>query len=314
MLGSAMKTHDELVKFLAKDSIAFEQQVLATKLTTLACGGPIALLIRPNSVAELQSTLKELFTIHAPYRVIGNGSNLLISDNGIGDEVVIQLGKRFKTVEPIASGTGVFQIGGSVSMPTLARQCATDGYAGLEFAAGIPASLGGAVHMNAGAHGSEISSVIQSVLLCDTTGSVHQIDAREIRFVYRHCELPMKGVVFGATIRLTAGSSESIQAALQHNLSERKKYQPLQFPSCGAVFKNPDGARGSAGALIETVGLKGATIGAAQISTMHANWIVNPSKTARSSDVHALIELAKTTVKDQKDIELHPEVQRWGAF
>jgi len=281
-------------------------------LTTIACGGPLKLLIRPDTADQVVETYRIAHGYTQELPVLGFGSNLLIADEGIAVPV-IQLGKgfRYSAIERTAQGV-IVTAGGAMSLTALSREVAQAGLSGLEFAGGIPASIGGAVAMNAGAHGSDISAVlIRAKIFSPQTGLV-ELQQHDFSFSYRRATLPPGAIVLEATFRLVEADTDTVQKLLQENLAERKKHQPLMYPSCGSVFKNPDAARGGAGALIESVGLKGSRSGAVEISSMHANWIVNQTKKGRAQDVFTLIQRAQNTVLTQCNVKLVPEVKLWG--
>lgn len=299
-------------KAFYQHSIHFQKDIRGAKLTTLCVGGLISLLVEPQSIEELRSAIRIIGDYNKTFHILGNGSNLLIPDSGVSAPV-IKLGNSFKNLTLISeeSNSAIFSIGGSSYLPTIARELSSKSFTGLEFAAGIPATIGGAVKMNAGAHGSQISTIIHSVTYVDEKAELVKVSADEVNFGYRKSSLSNLSVVCNIEVKLLKDNPQNVMSKLQNNLDERKKHQPLQFPSCGSVFKNPKAQRGSAGALIESVGLKGYQIGTAQISTMHANWIVNPNKDASSADVTALIEIIIEKVFQRYGITLEPELIHW---
>lgn len=298
-------------RFTASDiTIATNQE--GRSLTTISCGGPLQLLVRPDTAEQVAETYRIVHGYTPELPVLGFGSNLLIADEGISLPVV-QLGKgfRYTAIEKTPQGATV-TAGGAVSLTALSREVAQAGLSGLEFAGGIPASIGGAVAMNAGAHGSEVSAVLLRAKIFSYETGIVELQQQDFSFSYRRATLPPGAIVLEATFHLVESDKESVQKCLQENLAERKKHQPLMYPSCGSVFKNPDAARGGAGALIESVGLKGSRSGAVEISSMHANWIVNQTKKGRAEDVFTLIQRAQNTVLTQCNVKLVPEVKLWG--
>ena len=308
---------NSLIQTLSRNDIACISAIEGRTLTTISCGGAIDCLIRPENIDQIKNVFIQLkdHDLLSTSRSLGFGSNILIADQGINDPIV-QLGKGFRYFSIKENGhhnTVSIVAGGAMSLTALSREASSLGLSGLEFAGGIPASIGGAVAMNAGAHGSDVAAVLESVFCFLTeTGTFETIAAKDIIFSYRKTLLPPQTIVLEATFQLVRSEKEKVQQLLQHNLTERRKHQPLTFPSCGSVFKNPEAERGSAGALIESVGLKGKRSGDIEISSMHANWIVNPTKKGMAQDVFTLIQLAKNTVLEKCQIELVPEVKLWG--
>lgn len=295
-----------LAELRARLEVPIRTQVPGARLTTFAVGGPIEVLVEPRNEVELSELLRFLGAATIPVRVIGAGSNLLLADAGI-PQLVVKLSGDFAASTQIDSG---FRVGAAASLMSLTREAAAAGLSGLEFAGGIPASIGGAVCMNAGAHGSEVSQVLESARVVMPTGEIQEIPASELRFGYRFAALPEGAVVTSAEIHLVASSVDRVRKCQSTFLKERRAKQPLALPSAGSVFKNPSADK-SAGYLIESVGLKGRRVGGAQVSTLHANWLVNPDKDASSEDVIALLELCQTKVAEQHKIHLEPEIKIW---
>jgi UDP-N-acetylmuramate dehydrogenase len=193
---------------------------------------------------------------------------------------------------------------------TVSRDLSQQGLSGLEFAGGIPATFGGAIFMNAGAHGHEISEVVTEVELLMSGGERNVLSNRDLNWKYRKSNLPKDSIVLSTKIKLVLSDSEQTFKHRAECLNYRKQTQPLTLPSAGSVFKNPSSTL-SAGKLIEELGLKGYRIGEAEISSLHANWIVNPRKKASFNDVHSLIKLCQNEAKKQRDIELELEQIIW---
>jgi UDP-N-acetylmuramate dehydrogenase len=286
------------------------RDVLGSDLTTFAIGGELSLLVEPQDLSQLLAVSKFLAAADLPWRVLGAGSNLLISDQGV-KAVVLKLGKGFRTLSSIEHGRvpGLIEVGGAASLMTLSRSMSEQGLSGLEFAGGIPASIGGAVFMNAGAHGGEIGAVLKEVAFV-IDGEEHRVAAKTLPFSYRHSGIDPKAIVTSAIFELTPGDREKIIAHRAECLRERKLRQPLNSPSAGSVFRNP-APDAPAGRLIESCGLKGQELGGAQISEMHGNWIVNPRRVATSKDVQELISLCIQTVNQMHGVTLRPEVVSW---
>ena len=301
-------SHLDFIQELTQENIPFIQNESGSRLTTAATGGFVSTLVVPDDVEQLVKTVKLSTEFKFNLKIIGNGSNLLIPDVGIRDTPVIKLGRGFKYTN--INGEIVL-IGASSYLPSVSREICKAGLSGLEFAGGIPASVGGAVRMNAGAHGGDMSQVITEVNAITLKGDIVTFKSADINWGYRHSDLPSNIIVTSVKLKLFPKSAEEIEEVYKNNLDDRKKHQPLQYASFGSVFKNPNGLQGSAGKLIESIGLKGYQIGDAMISKMHANWIVNPNKRATTSDMIALIKHAQHQVKLKCGIDLEPEVIRW---
>lgn len=285
--------------------IPYKESVKGATLTTIAVGGNL-FLIQPQDFASLTELITEFSNSKIKYRIAGGGSNLLISDDGLLDPV-IQLGKGFK--EFSLSGN-IWSAGASVGLMQFSRNVSEAGFSGLEFAGGIPAWIGGAVFMNAGAHENEISDVLDSVDVLLPDGKLEKIKRSDLNMQYRSSGLPQSGIIIKATFKLTQGDKVKSFEKLKTNLEYRKKTQPLQLPSCGSVFRNPSKDL-SAGSLIEKLGFKGKKIGGASVSELHANWIINQKKNATYLDVETLINEIITASKGAQT-PLTPEVILWG--
>ncbi|MFO0417323.1 MAG: UDP-N-acetylmuramate dehydrogenase [Pseudomonadota bacterium] len=282
--------------------------VPAASLTTYAIGGAIRAVVTVESRAEAAEILRLLAAEGQPTRVFGFGSNLLVSDSGL-NEWIIRLGASFKGIESL--GAGEFELGGNASIMAVSRKLSEEGFAGLEFAAGIPASVGGAVFMNAGAHGGEICQRIVSVRGVLSDGGDYEWRGADLPWSYRRSGLPQGVLITSARIGLVRGDRDTIAKGCADNLAHRRRTQPLALPSAGSVFKNPS-PDNPAGRVLEAAGMKGAKLGGAEVSTLHANWIVNPSKSASAADVRGLIELCAKRALEVCGVELEPEVRIWG--
>ena len=279
--------------------------------TTLKVGGPAAALVRAESPADLAAVAGVCRDLDVPWLIVGRGSNLLVADEG-WPGVVVTLGRGFRGAtaqDPAAAEVGeavVVEAGAAEPMPILANTVAGWGLGGLEFGVAIPGSLGGAVRMNAGAHGREMREVLLAadvVRLGD--GRVDTIAAEALAMSYRHTTLPDDAVVVRARLRLHRADGARLAAAMAEMRQWRRDHQPINVPSCGSVFRNPEGD--SAGRLIEAAGMKGHRSGGAQVSPMHANFItVDPG--SRAADVHAVILAVTEAVEQQTGVRLQPEV------
>ncbi len=284
------------------------EMVPAATLTTFAVGGAIRAVATVESVEELRQVVAQLYRERQSLRVIGNGSNVLVCDAGLS-EWVVRLGSAFRSFEKITGNE--FEIGGSTGLMSLARKLSDEGYSGLEFAAGIPASFGGAVFMNAGAHGSEIGERIVSVSGVLSDGSVRTWQHDELAWRYRSSGLPVGVVITSARVRLTPGDKAAIAGLCRKNLEHRKATQPLSQPSAGSVFRNPS-AENPAGHVLERSGLKGEWCGGAMVSELHANWIVNPNREASALDIRTLMQRCRDRAREVCGVVLEPEVKMWG--
>lgn len=277
-------------------------------LTSFRIGGVAALYLEPESDRDLMAAGEAVRETGTPFIVIGKGSNVLVSDDGFPG-LVLRLGRGFRWA---ARDGERLSAGGSMPLPALAGVALSHSLAGLEFGVAIPASLGGAVVMNAGAHGRSLSEVIETVevfSLIEGTAATVRPDAAGFR--YRGSSLPESGVVTGASLRLGAGKPEEIRALMDEAREWRRATQPLAEPNCGSVFKNPP--QHHAARLIEAVGGKGMTVGGASVSTKHANFIVaRPG--ARADDVVVLIRTVQEMVADRFGVRLDPEVRLVGDF
>ncbi|WP_231868411.1 UDP-N-acetylmuramate dehydrogenase [Fictibacillus phosphorivorans] len=274
--------------------------------TTLKIGGPADLYYEPKDIESLKKALTYMKEANAPIRAIGRGSNLLVADGGI-EGVVIKVGEGLNHLEK--SDTKI-RVGGGYSLITLATLMSREAFTGLEFAAGIPGSVGGAVFMNAGAHGSDMSKILEKALILFPDGELKWLSNEELRFSYRTSVLQETGgICVEAVLILEKGEKETIMAELKKNKEYRKNTQPWNFPCCGSVFRNP--LPNYAGQLIEKSGLKGTQIGGAQVSEMHANFIVNTGD-AKAKDVLDLISYIQKTIKEKHDVELETEVEIIG--
>lgn len=285
--------------------VAVQQHIPLDKYTTLRVGGPADFFAEPASEEELSVLLDAAKEAGVPVLLMGNGSNLLVRDGGFRG-LVIRLGKAFSRIEPWEHGLKA-QAGALLS--SLACEAANASLTGLEFAQGIPGTVGGGVYMNAGAYGGELGHCIESVTVLDH-GAVRQIPGGEMRFGYRHSRaMEEKWIVLGARFRLEKGDKEQIDAAMRDYAARRKEKQPLNYPSAGSFFKRPEGH--FAGALIEKAGLKGEQVGGARVSEKHAGFLINAGG-ASASDFLKLMKLVQEKVQAESGVLLEPEVRVVG--
>lgn len=277
------------------------------RYTTMKIGGPADILIVPKHVTGIEKTLQLVKKYKTKWTVIGRGSNLLVSDQGI-EGVVIRLGEGLDHLEVENHRV---RVGGGYPLIKLSTLLSRQGLAGLEFASGIPGSVGGAVYMNAGAHKSDISNILSKALILFENGTIEWLMNREMEFSYRTSVLQTKrpGVVLEAEFQLQVGERGEIVRNMQKNKDYRRETQPWNHPCAGSVFRNPTPY--FAGHLIEKAGLRGYRIGGAQISEMHGNFIINTGG-ASAQDVLSLIALIKHTIKDKFGVDMHTEVEIIG--
>lgn len=302
----------DFLEFFKATNIKPRDSVFGKDMTTMALGGQFSRFIEVNTVEQVRLVINYLYNNGENYKILGAGSNLLISEVGI-TEWVIKLGKGFRNFEKINNHSGhqIIRVGGAMPLMSLSRELSHAGLAGLEFAGGIPATFGGAVRMNAGAHGGEMKDILLEIDVITPSGELKSINRESLNFSYRNSGLPDGVLVIGGMIKLIPSSVEETSSRRGEFLSVRKKHQPLTLPSFGSVFKNPSEDK-TAGKLLELAGLKGIKKGGAQFSSMHANWIVNPDRSAVLSDVTELIEIARDKVNQQFGFLLEPEVVIWS--
>lgn len=272
--------------------------------TTFRIGGNAKIFVEPESVDDIIAIQAFVKEHDLPFFILGNGSNVLISDEGWGG-VVMNLEDGFTTLE---YSDGIIYVGAGVKMAIFVDFCIKNHRKGVEMLAGIPATLGGVVWMNAGCYGGEIADTITEVELV-RNGKHVWLPKEECDFRYRHSGFGKDDIVIGAKFKMDEGDTAELREIKLKHLKHRNEVQPVNMPNCGSVFKNPK-PRFSA-ELIESVGLKGTKIGGAQISTKHANFITN-LESASAEDVIALINLERKTVFDETGIILDPEVQLIG--
>lgn len=284
-----------------------EYNAQMSRYTSFKAGGKASLLITPKAVSSLPEIIKACKETNTEYFILGNGSNVLVRDGGI-DGAVIHFGADISNVTLIGEDT-IFAEAGA-SLKSICMFALENSLTGLEFAYGIPGSLGGAVYMNAGAYGGEMKDVLLSVNHIDGEGNMGSLSKEDLDLSYRHSAYTDNGfVIASALIKLNKGNYDGIKAKMNEILGRRKDKQPLEFPSAGSTFKRPEGY--FAGALIEQSGLKGKMIGGAQVSEKHAGFIINRDK-ASASDILNLIKFVQGEVYEKHGVRLEPEVKIIG--
>ena len=286
-----------------------KQNVPLAEFTTWRVGGPARWIIEPESVDEVLASLQWARTNGHSCQVIGAGSNLLIHDSGLPG-LTLSL-RRLQGAE-LDSNSGVIEALAGEPIPTLARRAARAGLKGLAWAVGIPGTVGGAAVMNAGAQGGCTADWLEAVRVVPIQGGESfELKRDQLEFDYRHSLLQQENLlVLSARYRLDPGHNpQELRRETNSNLSHRTSTQPYTLPSCGSVFRNPEPLK--AGRLIQDLGLKGERVGGAEVSTVHANFIVNTGN-ATAVDINQLIELVQDRVEQRHAVRLHPEVKRLG--
>ncbi len=275
--------------------------------TTFRTGGPADLLVQPKA-EQIAPILEVCRNEEIPWTVIGNGSNLLVGDGGIRG-VVLEIGKQMSDI--VIKGT-VITAGAGAMLSSIASRAAAAELTGMEFASGIPGSLGGAVVMNAGAYGGEMKDILQEVTVLTPEGTVQTLSVEELELSYRHSIIPEKGyLVISAILKLQQGNADEIQRIMDDLKEKRVSKQPLEYPSAGSTFKRPEGY--FAGKLIQDAGLRGFRVGGAQVSEKHCGFIINRDQ-ATSTDICQLMQQVSEIVYEKFGVRLEPEVKKIGEF
>lgn len=277
------------------------------KYTSFKCGGNASVLIIPDSIDSLQKILNFCHSENVNPFVIGNGSNLLVTDNGING-VVIKIGSKISRIELVDETTIYCEAG--ASLKSLCMFALENSLSGLEFAYGIPGTLGGAVYMNAGAYGGEMKDVLYSCTHIDNDGNISELSGNKLDLRYRGSAYTDNNyTIVAAILKLKKSEKSEIKALMDANLQKRKDKQPLEYGSAGSTFKRPTGY--FAGALIEQSGLKGYTVGGAQVSEKHAGFVINKDN-ATATDVIKLIQDVQRFVYEKHGVMLETEVKIIG--
>lgn len=296
-----MNRYDKLEEIIGKDKIKYNEKM--SKYTTMKVGGPCDCIIFPDEISKIKDAIDFCKNKKIAFYVIGNGSNLLVKDEGI-QGVVIKLGHRFGKIE--IDGEYILAYAGA-TMPALSQLAKKNSLKGLEFACGIPGTVGGGVKMNAGAYGSQISDVLYEVTYMDEKEEIKTIKNKDCSFGYRKSIFTINSnyVILSAKFKLKKGDIDEIENKMKENSIARRTKQPLEYPNFGSVFKRPEGY--FVGKLVDDAGLRGYKIGGAQVSTKHTGFIVNVDN-ATCKDVLDLIEYVQTTVYNKFNVKLTPEV------
>ena len=307
MSASVVGALERLDALAAQRGTALEADVPMAPLTTLRVGGPADRLAAPSSVDELVAVVRLAADAGVPTFMLGKGSDIVVADAGIRGVVI-----RTRADAVAVDGTRLRAEAGA-SMTALAKRCAREGLAGFDWAISIPGSFGGAIWANAGAHGGDMSQVLVEIEVLDPgDGEPRTVAADEGGFAYRESRFKHgPEVILGGVITLERGEPGEIRALLDGHQAHRRATQPLADQNAGSVFRNPDGDH--AGRLIETAGLKGHRIGGAQVSTLHANFIVT-DRGARAADVRAVGDHVRATVADRFGVDLRYEIEFVGDW
>ncbi len=287
-----------------KYGAVYGETVCLAPYTSFKIGGNCPLMVNPNCVDCLKELVTEFSAEKTEFRVLGKGSNLLVSDKGVSVPVIslAAMNKAAIDGERVLCGAGASLIG-------LCRLAEENSLSGLEFAYGIPGSVGGAVYMNAGAYGGEMKDVIQKCTYVDSEGRLIPIDASDMELSYRHSFFSGKNnIIAEIELVMKRGDRNIIRGKMEEHMNARKEKQPLEYPSAGSTFKRPEG--NYAGRLIENAGLKGFSVGGAQVSEKHCGFIVNKGG-ASFEDVMNLIEAVREKVSESSGVILEPEVVVW---
>ena len=299
----------KLISILGSDNVIKEANM--SSYTTFRIGGIADYVVTPENEEQLAKLLHLIKEENVDFVVIGNGSNILVSDNGF-DGIVIQLGDKFSSfVIKDKDESGVYvDVTAGMRLSRLGNELAAGSIEGFEFATGIPGTIGGAVMMNAGAYGGEIKDIIKSARVMDFDGNVKELSRDELELGYRTSIIAKKNyIVISAVFDLKKGDREKIKSNIKELALKRREKQPLEYPSAGSTFKRPEGY--FAAKLIEDAGLKGLSVGGAQVSEKHAGFVIN-KKDAKAMDVIRLTDEIKEKVYDKFGVKLELEIKKIG--
>ena len=296
--------YDKLNNVIAKDSILLDEPM--SRHTTFRVGGPADFFVTPKAKEVVRDVIRICKEAGMPYYIIGNGSNLLVSDAGYRG-VIVQIYKEMNEVK--VEGDLVKAQAGALLSGIAAKALGAE-LSGFEFASGIPGTIGGACVMNAGAYGGEMKDVLESVTVLTGEGKIIELGRNELELGYRTSVIAKKGyIVLGAVLKLERGDGEKIKTYMDELKEKRVTKQPLEYPSAGSTFKRPEGY--FAGKLIEDAGLRGFQVGGAQVSEKHCGFVINRDH-ATAADIMELMRQVQIRVKENSGVDLEPEVKRLG--
>ena len=276
--------------------------------TTFRVGGPADYFVMPETAEEVQRVTELCRTEEVPCYVIGNGSNLLVSDDGYRG-VILQI---YRSMSGISVQGNIIRAQAGALLSAIAAKACENSLTGFEFAAGIPGTIGGASVMNAGAYGGEMKDVLKSVTVLDSAGQIRRIDRENLEMSYRTSIISREGyITLEVEIELSAGNPEEIKARMDDLRTRRVTKQPLEYPSAGSTFKRPEGY--FAGKLIQDAGLAGFQVGGAKVSEKHCGFVINTGN-ATAADIHSLMRQVSAQVEEKFGVALEPEVKRLGVF
>lgn len=298
--------YEKLTAVLGQEKVLTEEPM--KKHTTFRVGGPADLFVMPSSEEEVKAAVAICDEENVPYYIVGNGSNLLVSDKGYRG-VIIQL---YKEMSGIRVEDNVIYAQAGASLAKIANTALESSLTGFEFAAGIPGTIGGACVMNAGAYGGEMKDVLLEVRVMTSDGDIIVLPKEKLELGYRTSVIAKEGyIVLEAAIELRPGEQEAIRTYMDELREKRTSKQPLEYPSAGSTFKRPEGY--FAGKLIQDAGLRGFRVGGAQVSEKHCGFVIN-AQDATAADIVSLMEQAAGKVREQFGVVLEPEVKKLGEF
>lgn len=288
-------------QFCLDNRIPFKKDEIMKNHTSFKIGGKADYFVECKTVDQIKAVMEKVKELGIPYFVLGKGSNLLVSDKGIRGVVISLAG-----LDEISIQDGIVTAGAGATVARLCTIAFENSLTGLEFAYGIPGSVGGALYMNAGAYGGEVSQAVVSATVLDKLGNIKEIALKDMQLGYRTSVFKTNGdIILSVKFALKKGKADEIKAQMDDFMGRRKDKQPLDYPSAGSTFKRPTGYY--AGALIEKNGFKGVTVGGAMISQKHAGFVINYNN-ATADDVRGLMKKVRDTVLEKDGVELEPEI------
>ncbi|MEE1087059.1 MAG: UDP-N-acetylmuramate dehydrogenase [Schaedlerella sp.] len=301
-----MNILESLCQILGEENV--KEQEMMKKHTTFRVGGPADYFLTPANTEQVKKVILFLKENEIPYYIVGNGSNLLVGDQGFRGAIV-QIYQKMNEIR--TEGEFIYAQAGAL-LSKIAAEALSQELTGFEFASGIPGTLGGAVMMNAGAYGGEIKHVIQEAVVLTPEGQLETLSADEMELGYRSSVFSKNGdIILSAVLRLEKGDREAIRARMDELKEQRTTKQPLEYPSAGSTFKRPEGH--FAGKLIQDAGLRGFQVGGAQVSEKHCGFVIN-KENATAADIISLMEQVSDKVEEQFGVRLEPEVKQLGEF
>lgn len=296
-----------ILKTLTCGRILFDEPM--AKHASMGVGGRADVLVFPAAISEVGRITAFLQSEGAAFMPVGNCTNLIVRDGGYRGVLICLSDLKALRLDKKPDGRVIITAEAGVALADIVRLIVKESLTGMEFCAGIPGSVGGAVRMNAGAYGREMKDVVEKILIVDTGGRQQSLGAAELRFEYRNLDLSEGAVIVEAELSVRRGDPDEVKTATAEILEQRKRKHPLRCPSAGSIFKNPPGM--PAGRIIDELGLKGRAVGGARISERHGNFIVNTGG-AKAADILALMDLVRQTAAAERGIDLEPEVKVIG--